>query len=549
MRPTFYIHIGVPKTGSKSIQNTLSKNRDKLLAHGINFFPRAPNQSVILGLLLSDAPHKNVHGIMKHVDTPEKAASFNETTKHEITKWLAQNRSPKMLISGEGLSCLPDKQISRLKQMLDPYASAYRIIAYVRDPYEYVNSAWLQEVKSGSVIGTADWRTRLPDYRAKLSPHIRVFGRENVDIRILDSQRLVGGNLISDFVAALGESPQLAESFDVVRLNESMSHEAAMILSEANRAIPMIVDGRANRARAFKFHVRVNGIKGEKFSIDPNTYMEHEAQIAADVEWLNQTIGESFFRLSNPRRASEPHWSEATRQSIENVVSGMVSEFKKFHRRAPHVSLPPIPVGLEWLQPAYAWRRRRSRLGRPPSETVAPTGNGQTAVHAQTQSIAPQFDQASIRALGCFLHSIALAIQHARAEISARRGKQFQFWVSPRKAEDHFRNVVRLNPASAAAQFRLSVAHLLQGDFVEAQAAAEAAAQAEPNRPLFKRWLRVTNAAKWWHHTPRGIASVRLPESRRQRARNSRGERRAKQQGTRSKLPSQARTPAPPRPQ
>ncbi len=96
MRAMFYIHIGVPKTGSKSIQNTLSKNRDKLLAHGINFFPGPPNQSVILGLLLSDEPHKNVRSIKRHVDTPEKAESFNDSTKHEITRWLAQNRSPKM---------------------------------------------------------------------------------------------------------------------------------------------------------------------------------------------------------------------------------------------------------------------------------------------------------------------------------------------------------------------------------------------------------------------------------------------------------------------
>jgi hypothetical protein len=486
MRATFYIHIGVPKTGSKSIQRTLSRNRDKLLARGINFFPDAPNQSIILGLLLSDAPHKNFHNIKWHVDTPEKAESFNDSTKEKIAKWLAQNRSPKMLISGEGLSCLPDTQISRLKQMLDPYASAYRIIAYVRDSYEYVNSAWLQEVKSGSVIGASGWRTRLPDYRTKLGPHIRVFGRENVDIRILDSRRLVGGNLISDFIAALGESPQLAESLEAVRLNHSMSHEAATILSETNRAIPMNVDGRANRARAFGFHARMNGIKGEKFSIDPNEYVEHEAELAADLEWLNQTIGESFFRLSTPRLASVPRWSEATQQSIQNVVAEMVSEFQKLHRRAPHVCLPPLPAGLGWLREAY----------------------GQAVVPAQTQSISPQFDQAGIRALGCFLHSIALTIQHARAEIFARRGNQFSFWISPRKAENHFREVVRLNPASATAQYRLSQAHFLRGHFVEAQWAAEAAAQIAPNQPRYRKWLKVANVAKRWLYKPPAIAPV-----------------------------------------
>ncbi len=99
--------------------------------------------------MLSDHPHEDVRNIRRHVDTPEKAASLNASTRYKITKALKRNRSPKMVISGEGLSGLLETEIERLKQMLGPYAAAYRIVVYVRDPYEYCNSAYLQRLKSG----------------------------------------------------------------------------------------------------------------------------------------------------------------------------------------------------------------------------------------------------------------------------------------------------------------------------------------------------------------------------------------------------------------
>src|SRR3954470_5374967 len=121
MRTTFYIHIGVHKTGTKSIQHTLSENREKLLEHGINSFPGHPNHGPTLISLLSETPHEDTRNIRKHVDTPEKAASFNASTAHEITKALARNRSRKMVISGEGLSGLSVREMHRLKLLLGPY--------------------------------------------------------------------------------------------------------------------------------------------------------------------------------------------------------------------------------------------------------------------------------------------------------------------------------------------------------------------------------------------------------------------------------------------
>jgi hypothetical protein len=115
--------------------------------------------------------------------------------------------------------------------------------------------------------------------------------------------------------------------------------------------------------------------------------------------------------------------------------------------------------------------------------------------------VAPQFDQPSVRALGCFLHALALAIQHLKAERDTSRGRWLIF-ISPRAAENHLREMVRLNPTGAEGHYRLSQAALLRGHFVEARRAAEAAAQLAPDRGAVRRWLRLVKAAQRWLFRP-----------------------------------------------
>ena len=333
MRTKFYIHIGVHKTGTKSIQHTLSENRRELRRHGINSLSGDPNHGPALMSLLADEPHRDSRNIRRHVDTPDKAAAYNASAQYKVMKSLARNRSPKFVISGEGLSPRRPQEIERLKQMLAPYAADYRIIVYVRDPYEYANSASLQRLKNGGVLDVPDKKFPLPKYRRNLSRWIEAFGRENVDIRIFDPKRFVGGDLISDFLVAIGESPDLAKRLNVVRANQSMSHEAALILSEANKQIPALVGRRANRGRASNFHVEIANIKGEKFLIDPEEYLKHEAVALAEVQWLNSTLGEPAFGRTQPRPASTPRWSEETVASIKKELTELVDALRQTDRR------------------------------------------------------------------------------------------------------------------------------------------------------------------------------------------------------------------------
>jgi hypothetical protein len=431
MKATFYLHIGVQKTGTTSIQQTMFKNRDALLAQGINYLPFDANHGGFLISLLSEKPHKERRNIRRYVDTPEKAASYNASNRERLTQVLSGNQSPKILISGEGLSLIPEEDVRRLKQMFDPYAAAYRVVVYARDPYEFANSASLQRIKSGATLANAG-PPPLPKYRRKIQKYLDIFGRENVDIRIFDPRHFVGGDLISDFLVALGEPAELKDRLQIRRANQSISHEAAMIMSEANIAIPAQVDGIANRARAFGFHVRVGDIKGEKFSIDPNVYLQREDAVLADLDWLHRIIGEPVFGRATPRAASHARWSQATLTSIRDLVADMASTIRQlqatrstsfwrsFFSRRPKVSwrfrvkkdfsqaLSPdlndivLPASLEWLREAIG------QPGQPEARSAA----------------APHFDQATIRDLACFLHSLSLTIERLKAERAEPTGRR-----------------------------------------------------------------------------------------------------------------------------
>jgi hypothetical protein len=401
MRTTLYIHIGVYKTGSKSIQYTLFNNREKLLEHGINYLSIEPNHSPMFFSLFSPAPHQDIRNIHRRMDTPEKAAVYNEAIKRKLRDELSKNTSPKMVISAEGLSTVHNGA-EQLKALLDPFASAYRIVVYVRNPYDFASSATLQRVKAGELLGGADEKSVIPNYKSWLAKYVNTFGRENVDIRIFDPKLFVGGDLVPDFLTAIGESPELTKEIKVERANEALSHEAGLILHEMNQVVPPRINGHANDARVPRMDKYLEKVVGEKFAINPAVYEGQEAVIAESLDWLQEMLGKPVFEQLKPRPASVPRWSEDTVNSIKRTVGEMAEKIRTIKARQkklrwlgvgngdPGADIT-IPAGLEWL-----------------SEAVNP----QTRGHVNSQSWpAPHFDQASIRTLACFIHDLAFTIR------------------------------------------------------------------------------------------------------------------------------------------
>ena len=424
-----YLHIGLHKTGTTSIQQTMYESREALLSNGINYLAIDANHGPPIISMLSDAPHKDPRNVRRFVDTPAKAKIYNFLTRRQLKRELRRNRSPKFLISGEGLSGLKHEKILALKKMLDPYALGYRIIVYARDPYGYANSASLQRLKTGSVLGRWDRKMPLPNHKRRIEKYIRLFGRENVDIRLFAPDRWVDKDLVSDFLVAIGEKPELRNALNVVRANQSMSHEAAMILSETNIAIPANVNGLANRNRAPGFHLYIAEIKGEKFFLAPETYRQFSGKAVADCRWLNRTVGERVLGASEPKPESAPRWDDVTVQSIRDLVRELASTIEDVTAAGvPHPTFPEKLLRFLRLVPDPG--QRRANLGSDPLGEIAIPAELEWLEDAvrNPKSLktdlpaAPLFDQTTIRSLGCLIHELALILQRLGHAAELRSG-------------------------------------------------------------------------------------------------------------------------------
>ena len=202
--------------------------------------------------LFCDAPHKYIQNLRAGIDNEAKAARKNAATERALRRALKANRCSGIVISGEALSNLSPAGVGRLKAALAPYAARFRVIAYVRDPYGYMTSAFQEHLREGADYDQLVAKPPLPHYRARLSRFIDVFGRDQVDIRIFDQAHFVGGDLITDFLSAIEADPSVAADLKVIRRNEGLSLEAAWLIKAANQLHPRSEKLRANPARAVK---------------------------------------------------------------------------------------------------------------------------------------------------------------------------------------------------------------------------------------------------------------------------------------------------------
>lgn len=321
MKSNIYIHIGVHKTGTTSIQATFYENRRKLKRHDINYFGIGENHSGTLYPLFCDAPHNYHVNRRAGIDTETKAARKNAATARALRRALEANRCSRFVISGEDLSELSPAGIARLKQTLAPHAARMRVIVYVREPYDYITSAFQQRLRRGSTYDELVANPPKPRYRMRLSRFIEAFGREQVDIRLFEPARFVDGDLIADFLAAIEAPPAVTKELTVRRRNEALSLEAARLIKEVNKRYPLDQSKRLNPARAVDLPRLLAAIPGQKFACPPEVYAAVALAVDRELHWLRRLLGEDLFKQPPPPTLSAPQWNEETIAALAIVIN------------------------------------------------------------------------------------------------------------------------------------------------------------------------------------------------------------------------------------
>ena len=344
MKPNVYIHIGLHKTGTTSIQATFYQNRRALMLRDINYLGIGENHSATLYPLYCDAPQDYHMNRRAGINTEVDAARKNAATARVLRRALRTNHASRFVISAEGLSHLSPAGVERLRQALEPFAARMRVIAYVREPYSYVTSTFQTSMRNGKTYEALLAQPPRPHYRRRLSRFIDAFGRDQVDIRIFDQKRFVGGSLVADFLDALEAPPSLVNDLKIRRRNEALSLEAAWLLNEVNKRFPDDPHTRLSPGRAVGLQQVLSAVTGQKFVLPPEVYAAVAPDVAKDMQWLHQLLGEKVFTDPPPAALPMPQWNADTIATLAILINDLAKRVSV--RSGPWTRIRDLMAGI-----------------------------------------------------------------------------------------------------------------------------------------------------------------------------------------------------------
>lgn len=221
------VHIGMPKTGSTTLQNTFFAGiADPKFSYGR--LPH-PNHSGWLYSLFSTAPLGYHFLDAYEINSLEKLESFKNETRNRLIESFLDHSADIEILSGEDLYHLDAAGINRLKAFLEEYFTHITIVAYIRPVKSFLESAFQQLVKYHGQASFDHQNIYHPFNRIKR--YDDVFGVKNVMLLKFQPESFPEGDIVLDFCDNLGLPPMKATQKIA---NESISAEALSLLFTYN---------------------------------------------------------------------------------------------------------------------------------------------------------------------------------------------------------------------------------------------------------------------------------------------------------------------------
>jgi len=194
-----YLHIGRHKCGTSTLQHFLCGSEAELAAHGF-VYPEALRTPV-------------AHHPVAHFYNPRAGQAGDNDVEAAVairSFWQGVKASPKSIVSSEAFQNLDP---AKLIQDLADYDLT--VVVYLREPLDYLLSAYAQRVKGGGGTETLDAFTDRfrPDYRTFLMRWQEAFPKADFKVRAFERSSLVGQDIRQDFLHCLGLTATDAQAF------------------------------------------------------------------------------------------------------------------------------------------------------------------------------------------------------------------------------------------------------------------------------------------------------------------------------------------------
>lgn len=251
-----FLHIGVEKTGSTTIQSFCADNADKLKQQGI-LYPKIlrgkRNNHFKMAVYAQDDDKTDDLRRGLGLLTPESVVAMRQRLKNKFYNEVNNAQVQTLLISNEHCHSrlVTVREVRRAYDLLAPLCQTIKVIVYLRPQHELAVSRYSTHIKfggkPGKVFPAVGKDSMFYNYQRVLSIWSEVFGEDNIVPAVFNRKELVGGDVVTDFIDKVGIVKDGLQ--DVVAQNESLSMEALIFLGHLNAHLPPFVDGKPSGLR------------------------------------------------------------------------------------------------------------------------------------------------------------------------------------------------------------------------------------------------------------------------------------------------------------
>jgi len=297
------VHIGMHRTGSTSIQESLRGLNDRRFLYaelGDN-----PNHSLAMYSLFSAEPE------LHHI---HRSNGANAST---ISKYIAEMRDDlaqaviaaegrTLIISGEDISALRRDALIRLRDDFEERFDDVIIVGYVRSPMALMTSSFQHRVSLG-LVDRFDPGRQYRSYQGTFGIFDEVFGRDRVNLWKFDVESFPERCAVRDLCARLGiELPEER----IVRLNESLPRHVVSLLytyfKVGANGTPFITG-----AERKKLLDSLTPLGNDRFRISAEVLAPILEKQRPDICWMEARLGQSL------REEIDKHRPEDVREELD----------------------------------------------------------------------------------------------------------------------------------------------------------------------------------------------------------------------------------------